>query len=180
MNTLKLKLLAASMFACSAAFAQNAPASMRPTITDPNAPNPTPAYNNNRSTYANDSYVLQQGLNQYAKVDQSGNGPGNTADILQGVNGGGGNNATQTQTSAGTPGRNTAYIAQDGFTSSASQTQTGRDNVADIEQQTGSHNNYAAQIQDGAGDRALITQSGNTEQAVQKQTGGNSNYANTS
>ncbi|WP_460582812.1 hypothetical protein [Hymenobacter arcticus] len=195
MNTLKLKLLAASMFACSAAFAQgtaasgqtnNSPSSngqlspLSGPTSNANAFTPTAAQGvgmrNDINNYSVDSYVLQSGSNQYAKVNQQGYY--NTADIYQ--TGGSGNNATQSQLNDGRDNfqgkRNTAYIAQGGSASSANQSQTGTGNVASTIQGQGS-GNFADQKQDGMSHSAEITQAGSTSNATQSQTDGNSDVA---
>lgn len=193
MKTLKLQLLAASMFACTAAFAQGSP-NPAPSIGTAN-PNATAAgfatrpgsnsasFDSNRDNfYVNDSYVLQQGTNQYAKVDQGGGTgrPSNQADIIQGPNGGG-NNAFQTQnyTGAGGAVKNVAYINQDGMDGTATQIQNGSSNTASIQQGNGSQSrgNTAYQNQQGDQNRAGISQNnGNLDQAIQFQSG-NLNYS---
>ncbi|RZK27619.1 MAG: hypothetical protein EOO61_23185 [Hymenobacter sp.] len=185
MNTLKLKLLAASMFACSAAFAQSAggqisgpPVTRTPTNT-PNEFTPqaigTRPNSSAQGPYFVDSYVLQNGDSQYASVDQKGFY--NTADIYQNYNNAAGanaNNATQVQNNDGRDGfmgaRNIAYIAQNGSASSASQNQLGTGNVASTTQGTGTHNS-ADQQQTGKSNSADISQIGSNSDAIQFQNG---------
>jgi hypothetical protein len=181
MNTLNLKLLAASMFAFSAAFAQETvPTAKAQTRNKPVISTPTDIKNNikqinaaPRKSYGADSYVLQHGDNQYANVDQ--NGFFNTADIYQGNTNAksSGNNATQKQINDGrdnTGKVNVAYIDQEGTNSSASQYQKGSDNVASTTQGTG-NGNYAIQNQTGLSNKANISQNGSTSAAYQTQDG---------
>jgi hypothetical protein len=181
MNTLKYKLLAASIFACSAAFAQgnaNQQNGVPTTSTPTNTPNQfTPTAVGSRSDhnrYAEDAYVLQNGTGQYASVDQSGYY--NTADIYQNYGNNGSsnyNNATQSQTNPGGT-MNTAYIAQFGSSGNAAQTQNGSGNTASINQDrhnlSGTHNN-ATQEQQGNSNSADITQEGSNANAIQYQNG---------
>jgi hypothetical protein len=195
MKTLKLQLLAASMFACATAFAQGSPnaapslgatptanAAARNFATGPNSNSNSQSFNSDRAGYVNDSYVLQQGTSQYARVDQTGGSGavgGNTsnqADIIQGTGGGGSNNAYQTQNYTGSMGavRNVAYINQDGIDGTATQEQRGSSNTASINQVGGvsSRGNTAFQRQDGDENRAGIQQAnGDRDQAIQFQTG---------
>jgi len=179
MNTLKLKLLAASMFACSAALAQSAggqingaPATRTPTSAA-NTLDQVPV-GTREADYSADSYVLQNGTSQYANVNQ--NGYRNTADIYQNysnVAGRGGNNATQTQSNDGRDNsgeRNRAYIAQEGSNSNAEQLQIGVGSVARIIQGPGDRND-ARQRQNGSNNSADISQSGSASTAVQYQQG---------
>lgn len=203
MKTLKLQLLAASMFACTAAFAQgsqNAAPLLTPTPTRnqdaafyakggaATPPSNSESFNSNRGGYLNDSYVLQKGNSQYAEVNQRsgaavGGSEANQADIIQGQNGGAKNNAFQTQEYTGTAGsgsgKNKAYINQDGFNGTATQIQTGNSNVASINQSGGGEfeaGNTAYQNQNGARNRAGITQVGTGDQAIQFQMGSD-NYS---
>ncbi|MGI4761947.1 MAG: hypothetical protein ACRYF0_14660 [Janthinobacterium lividum] len=209
MKTLKYQLLAASMFACTAAFAQTAPAGpdpkafkLTPTATAGTAAQDRSAY---KTGTTNDALVQQSINNQYANVDQiAGPVSGNTADVYQ--LGGDHNNATiaQDARTAGFAGRNEARIDQFGYYntsdqkqtgggnhaysvqassttySSASQTQTGQGNDAYI-RQTNGKNNYASQSQGVEGENnAQIFQEGtNGSTAIQTQMGGRENEAST-
>ena len=198
------------MFACTAAFAQtglSGPPSLG-TAPSPNgaagASGNGTAYNPDRANSNNDSYVLQQGSGQYARVDQNANGQANTAyggvnkaDIFQGGTYSSGNNASQSQTYTGGGGapRNTAYINQQSRNGMATQEQVGSSNTASIIQYGGTNpdiqNNTAYQNQNGTEHRAGIEQSnGSNDQAYQfqsdtrqystiNQSGGNYNRAET-
>jgi hypothetical protein len=181
MNTLKLKLFAASMFACSAAFAQSAggqisgpPATRTPT-SNANAFTPQ-AVGTRQGTYLTDSYILQNGTSQYASQTQDGYR--NTADIYQNYSNAAGkvnNNATQFQSNDGRDGRgdrNTVYISQAGSSSNADQRQIGTGSVASIRQGTGTGNN-ATQYQNGMNNSADISQDGSSSNAIQYQVGSN-------
>lgn len=181
MNTLKLKLLAASLFICSAALAQApSPANQQnvaPTTRTPtsNANAFTPqAVGTRQGNYLTDSYILQNGTSQYA--NQTQNGYRNTADIYQNypnANGPANNNAVQFQSNDGRDGqgaRNTAYISQDGSNSNANQMQLGTGSVARIVQGSSTHNN-ATQRQNGVNNSADISQYGSNSNAIQYQFG---------
>lgn len=193
MKTLKLQLLAASMFACTAAFAQgsaNGPPALGTAspnaaaanyATGPNASSNNASFNSSRANYVNDAYVLQQGDSQYANVSQKGgfsaNGASpaasNQSDVLQ--IGGSRNNAfvTQEYTRNGAP-KNVAYIRQDGLDGTATQIQSGSANTASIEQIGNgmSTGNTAYQNQQGDEHKAGIRQeNGDRDQAIQFQYG---------
>lgn len=192
MNTLKLKLVAASLFACSAAFAQTTPASSGlssagrdqskaaapATATVSRMANSfTAAPIDNRANYRVDAYVLQNGMSQYASQFQDGYS--NTADIYQNranAAGANSNNATQYQSNDGRDGsvgaRNTVYIEQNGSNSNAAQKQVGTGSVATIVQGTGNKNN-ATQYQNGMNNSAAISQAGSNDNAIQYQLGDN-------
>ncbi|AMR27711.1 hypothetical protein A0257_11800 [Hymenobacter psoromatis] len=185
MNTLKLKLLAASLFACSAAFAQTPRTTPYDLGTAP-GPNNGVGASTSRSTsargvsFTNDSYVLQNGPSQYAKVDQSGGGAGNSADIIQNLANDPsdfGMDATQTQIHSGTAGRNKAFARQDGDRSVSIQYQQGGGNTGNVYQDDEDFN-YATQSQIGDNNRAGITQNSGDNYAKQTQQG-NNNYATT-
>jgi len=193
MKTLKLQLLAASMFACTTAFAQGtangvpslgtAPApnaNASNFATGPNANSNSQSFNSSRANYVNDAYVLQQGTSQYATVNQTGGLNGgspaasNQSDLLQ--VGGRGNNAfvTQTYNGAGGAPKNIAYIRQDGIDGTATQIQEGSSNTASIEQIGNgfSTGNTAYQNQQGDEHKASIRQeNGDRDQAIQFQNG---------
>lgn len=197
MKTLKLQLLVASLFACGTAFAQTsatpptaAGAQRGPAATTNNpaqtASTAAPQTAADRNNFGEDSYILQNGDNQYAQVDQRGYQ--NTADIYQGFSAGTGNNAAyQTQynnnpnaNTAGTP-RNVAYILQDGQNSTAIQAQTGAGNRANILQGLGTTGNYAEQLQTGNNNSAYTSQTDQRTNAFSfTQQTGNNNQANVS
>jgi minor curlin subunit len=193
MKTLKLQLLAASMFACATAFAQGSP-NAAPALgtrtantaaanfaTGPNAASNSQSFNSSREGYRNDSYVLQQGETQYARVDQMGGA--NQADIIQGPSGQA-NNAFQTQNYNTAGGRkNIGYIYQNGTSGTATQEQTGSSNTASVQQYgtgDGASNgtgNTAFQRQNGDENTAGIQQyNGDRDQAIQFQSG-DKNYS---
>jgi hypothetical protein len=183
MKTLKLKMLAASMFACATAFGQanqgqGAPSRQPVYQTNP-SPTPTADGQGARSTFTNDAYIMQANHNQYASQDQTG--LGNSADIYQGVNNGASNtnNAYQTQSHNGTTeaAKNVAYIDQEGTNSTARQQQYGGGNIASIQQGSGDYN-YTSQAQTGDRNRAYTTQSSGFGVAYQTQSG-TENFATT-
>ncbi|QKG53946.1 hypothetical protein [Hymenobacter sp. BRD67] len=180
MNTLKLKLLAASLFVFAAAHAQQATPYSLGAVPGANAG--ASGYQGRSTSFANDSYVLQNGTSQYANVNQTG--PGNTADIVQDLDNDneGHNNAYQTQDRTGSTSgaRNRAWIGQDGNYSTAIQIQHGSGNTANSDQGPNDADfNYSYQSQAGNGDRAGVTQTSNGNVAVQMQYGGDNNYATT-
>ena len=177
MNTLKLKLVGACLFAAAAAHGQQlTPYSLG---TAPGASPFAAQYQSRSAAFASDSYVLQYGYSQYANVNQTGSG--NTADIIQDIDNDmeHDNNAYQVQTHVGTAGRNKAWIGQDGNYSTAFQLQYGGGNTANIDQGPNDSNaDFAFQYQVGDNNRAGVTQTSDGDVAVQEQFG-NKNYATT-
>jgi minor curlin subunit len=202
MKTLKLQLLAASMFACTAAFAQSpaAPAAPAPRTLTPTPNTPVgstglggaqtsattePSRLSYQTGITNDANIQQSNVSQYANINQTAVLAGNTADIYQ--IGSDHNNATITQFSSpisgGNSNRNTARIDQTGTYSTADQNQrgTGNDAYATQEGGTGTGNNNAVagknssyQRQTGSGNYEYVSQNGVNNYAKQTQNGGGS------
>ncbi len=148
-----------------------------------------------RGGHLNNSFVFQQGLNQFACVDQAG-GIGtyaNTANLIQDSQGDisdYGNRGYQTQSyqSSGVNsgrGNNEAYGAQYGDRNVIIQKQTGSGNLASAIQGDWDKN-VSYQEQEGRGDRAFSTQDDGTNNSfsmqIQKGGGGyaqnQDNYSN--
>ena len=176
----KLTILAAALFATSAAYAQ-APTNLGhrtlaapagPAIPRPANASPVTAgagagtYSSSPSAYSQDSYVSQSNSSNAAFVDQvdsrSTRGPltGSSAAIVQtGTNG----NAYQTQSLDGTSfgtGRNVLEATQAGNHNQFNQTQVGGFNsTGQVVQGVNTNNNQATQLQTaGSGNGARITQ----------------------
>jgi hypothetical protein len=191
MKTLKLQLLAASLFTCATAFAQapvparTAPATatgLNPTVNNNTGTAPGTRAANQMKNSSSDSRIDQLGSSQHATVNQtSGPGAGNTADVYQ--LGGYNNTANQTQTNTGATnapdGRNIARVDQLGNSSTSDQTQSGYGNTANVLQRASSDNNSAVQNQSASSSRGyeLIEQSGNNNYGYQMQTAGQYNKA---
>ncbi|RZK29976.1 MAG: hypothetical protein EOO63_07860 [Hymenobacter sp.] len=182
MKTLKLQLLAASMFAFAAAHAQGVPpaAPAAPAHTSP-TPNPQTGLGTagrDRASYqtpgssTNDAVIYQSISGQYANINQTaGTAGGNSADIYQ-LDGSDNNaNITQTNTSpVSFLGRNEARIDQFGYTNTSDQVQTGGANRAYSVQGAGVRNSSTTQTQEGIKNDAYINQqSGENNYASQSQ-----------